>query len=153
MGVWGVEMRRIAIGADHRGFLLKEFLMSQHRIHNYVIQWVDVGTETRVQTDFPPFAFKVVKKLLAHEVELGILLCGTGIGMSMAANRFKHVYAALAWNAELAKRAREEDNANVLVLPADYLDEQQAFIIVDSWLQSAFLNEHYQQRLREIDMF
>jgi ribose 5-phosphate isomerase B len=146
-------MKRIALGADHHGYLLKEFLKLQHRIHDHQIQWLDVGTETTTRTDYPQFAFKVVKKLLSHEVDGGVLLCGTGVGMSMAANRFKHVYAALVWNAEVAKRACQEDNANILVLPADYINEQQALTIVTSWLLSTFVGEHYQKRLREIDMF
>ncbi len=149
----GWLMKRLAIGADHRGFAFKEFLVQQHTIAERVVQWIDVGTDQAIQTDYPHYAVKVTKKILAGEADGGILLCGTGIGMSMAANRFKRIYAALVWNATLAKRAREEDAANVLVMPADYLDQQEMLAIVGVWLTTDFLGEHYQNRLRELDMF
>ena len=149
----GWLMKRLAIGADHRGFTFKEFLVQQQTIAERMVQWVDVGADQAVQTDYPHYAFKVVKKILAGEADAGILLCGTGVGMSMAANRFKRIYAALVWNTELAKRAREEDDANVLVLPADYLNQQEVLDIVGVWLTTDFLGEHYQNRLRELDMF
>jgi len=146
-------MKQVAIGADHRGFVLKEFLVSQHRVRDHALSWIDVGTHTNAATDYPQYAFKVAQKVRAGEVERGILLCGTGIGMSIAANRFKKIYAALVWNTELAKRAREEDGANILVLPADYLSQEQVLEIVSVWLSGSFLGGHYQKRLHEVDMF
>jgi len=112
-----------------------------------------VGTDQPERADYPQYAFKVVKKLLAGEVDGAVLLCGTGIGMSMAANRFKRIYGALVWNEEIARRAKEEDNANVLILPADYIGEQEAIVLINAWLSAKFLNDGYQHRLHELDMF
>ena len=146
-------MKKLIIGNDHRGLALKNFLFAQHAIGNHVIQWHDVGTDQAERTDYPQYAFKAVKKLLAHEAEGAILLCSTGVGMSMAANRFKHIFGALAWTPEIAKRAKEEDNANILILPADYLSEQDALAVIAALLDARFLDEQYQNRLRELDMF
>lgn len=146
-------MNRLVIGADHHGFVLKEFLLRQRIIGDVSVQWIDVGTDQATPTDYPKYAFKAVKKFLAKEADGAVLLCGSGIGMCMAANRFKHVYAALVWNAEIAKRAKQEDDANVLVLPADYLEQREVITILASWLNAKFLDGHYQARLRELDMF
>lgn len=149
----GGVMKQIAIGADHRGFVLKEFLVHCHRVREHTITWIDVGTNSSESADYPAYAFKVVHKVRTGEADMGILLCGTGLGMSIAANRFKKIYAALAWNAEIARRARQEDGANILVLPADYLASEQVLEIVSVWLSSSFLGGHYQKRLHEVDMF
>ncbi len=146
-------MKRLAIGNDHRGVKLKNFLLAQRMIKNHIVGWCDVGTDQPERADYPQYAFKVVKKLLAGEVDGAVLLCGTGIGMSMAANRFKRIYGALVWNEEIARRAKEEDNANVLILPADYIGEQEAIVLINAWLSAKFLNDGYQHRLHELDMF
>ena len=146
-------MNRLVIGNDHRGFKIKNFLLQQRMIGDHVIQWHDVGTDQSERADYPQYAFKAIKKVLAQESSGAILLCGTGVGMSIAANRFKRIYGALVWNADIAKRAKEEDNANVLILPADYLQNQEIINIIDAWLSANFLGEQYQSRLRELDMF
>lgn len=125
---------KIAIGADHRGFALKEFFKKNERADTSLVQWVDCGAFTDERSDYPLFAHEVCLKILRGDVELGILLCGTGAGMAMAANRYKKIYAAVAWNRSIAKRVREEDFCNVLVLPADCLKEEEAVSIVDAWL-------------------
>ena len=87
----------------------------------------------------------------AGSAECGVLLCGSGVGMAIAANRFMHIYAALVWNCETAARAKEEDNANILVLPADYITPVQACNMVEAWLNAQFLHDRYQKRIDQID--
>jgi ribose 5-phosphate isomerase B len=146
-------MKRIVIGADHRGVALKNFLLEQRVIGDHVVQWLDVGTTNVERTDYPLYAFKAVKKLQAHEADYGVLICASGVGMSIAANRFKHIYAALAWCEDVARHARLHDNANILVLPAAYVTNEEARAMVGVWLQTEFLGGHYATRLRDLDQF
>ncbi|HBR70343.1 TPA: ribose-5-phosphate isomerase [Candidatus Dependentiae bacterium] len=146
-------MKKIAIGSDHRGYEIKRYLVSLDHIGDHKISWIDVGTSHNERTDYPQYAEKVVRFVQKHDVDCGILLCGTGIGMSIAANRFKGIFAALVWNEEVARRSKREDGSNVLVLPADYLDNEQALILVLAWLDSEFLGGHYAERLRQVESF
>lgn len=139
----------IAIGADHRGFALKSFLMQQKVSEQSV--WLDCGTFDSQRTDYPLFAYKVVQALLQGHASYGVLLCGTGVGMSIMANRFDRIYAGIAWNAEIALRNKQEDNINVLIIPADYCDQQESLVIVQTWLPASFKGGHYAQRLSLID--
>ncbi len=142
---------RIAIGTDHRGYELKEFLKENHTIGCSVIDWIDVGAQSSHRTDYPPFALQVSSLVITNEVDLGILLCGSGIGMAIAANRFAGIYAGVVWNEQLAQMAKEDDNVNVLVLPADFVTQEQALPIVRSWLSATFQAGRYQQRIEMID--
>lgn len=144
-------MKYIVIGSDHRGYHLKEFLTSLSQIGDETVSWVDIGTDNEERTDYPIYAEKAVEAIFAGDADCGILLCGSGVGMTIAANRFKGIYAVLAWDAEIAQRAKEEDKANVLVLPADYLEQDQAISIVQSWLEAQFLGGTYQNRVAQID--
>src|SRR3989338_6098797 len=94
---------KIAIGADHRGFLYKKKLM---QLPDFT--WIDKGTFDEQKTDYPLFAQAVVSSVLKKEANYGVLLCGSGIGMSIAANRHKGIYAALVWNNEIAVVAKED---------------------------------------------
>ena len=85
---------------------------------------------------------------VAHE---GIFVCGSGVGPSIAANRFKGIYAALCWNQEVARFAKEKNGANILILPADYLTLEQAFLIIEAWVGATFKGGRYQERLNMID--
>jgi ribose 5-phosphate isomerase B len=138
---------KIAIGADHRGFVLKQFIMSQFP-H---IKWIDVGAFSQERSDYPVFACNVVHELMQDNASLGIMLCGTGIGMAVAANRFKNMYAALAWNETVARQSREHDGANILVLPADFISSDQATSMIDVWINAQFLGGRYQKRIDMID--
>ena len=134
---------KIIIGADHRGYALKQELIAA--IPEY--SWLDSGAHTAERSDYPLFAADVCQSILAGTAELGILLCGTGVGMSIAANRYPGIYAALCWNASLARLAREDDGANVLVLPADFVSPAQAVCVVQAWLAASFKGGRYQERL------
>lgn len=139
---------KISIGADHRGYALKEFL----RKNFPDIEWIDVGTDNGDdRVDYPVFARSVCKMVQDGAAERGILSCGSGVGVSIAANRFKGIYAALCWSSEVAKAARQHDLANVLVLPADFISDQEALSIVEAWLHTEFLGGRYQERLEMLD--
>lgn len=144
-------MLTIAIGTDHRGFKIKEFLLGLEHIAHKKIKWLDVGTFQDVRTDYPLFGFPVCELIRDKQADKGILLCGTGVGMSIVANRFSHIYAALAWNEEVARRSKEEDNANILVLPADYLSQEAAYKCILAWICAEFKEERYAERLRLVN--
>ena len=142
---------RCAIGADHRGYALKQYLLGQSRIGDRPIHWLDVGTADTIRTDYPPFAHAAVTLLREGKVERVVLLCGTGAGMAIAANRYPKVYAAVVWNPEIARRVREEDNVQCLVVPADYLTQDEVFECIAAWLRAEFKAGVYQQRLDVIE--
>ncbi len=138
---------KICIGSDHRGFELKENIIEFYK--NY--EWIDVGTDSSEVTDYPLYAQAVCAAILEKKVDSGILLCGSGIGISIAANRFKGIYAALCWSPEVARLAKEDDNVNVLVLPADFISLSQAVSCIDIWQKTAFKGGRYAKRLNLID--
>lgn len=138
---------KISIGSDHRGFQLKEFIIK----HYQHVSWLDKGAFSDEKADYPMYAGLVAQALLSKEVQLGILLCGSGVGMSISANRYKGVYAALVWCPKVATLARQHDNANILVLPADFLTQEQATACIDAWLAASFSQGHYAKRLGLID--
>lgn len=141
----------ITVGADHRGFELKEFLKQKHQVGSYSITWLDCGAFSDERTDYPIFAQLVVQNIITEQATLGLLLCGSGIGMSIAANRFSGIYAGLVWNEEVARLAREDDNCNILVVAADFCDELLLLKMVDAWLHAEFKQGVYADRLKLID--
>jgi len=138
---------KIVIGADHRGFLHKEFIKK----HITSIEWIDVGTHNQDRVDYPIFSDKVVNAILANEVDLGVLLCASGGGMAIAANRHEAIYAVVAWNSEVARRCKQEDNANILVLPSDFISCDEAIVMINEWLAQEFKGGRYAERLTMID--
>jgi len=138
---------KIAIGADHRGFLHKNFIKQ----HMPLIEWIDVGTFNQERTDYPIFSDKVVNLMMTHVVDDGVLICGSGGGMAIAANRQKNIYAVVAWNDEVARRCKQEDNANVLVLPSDFISCEEAVVIINQWLAQKFKEGRYAGRIAMID--
>ena len=142
---------KIALGTDHRGFVLKELLKKHTNIASREIEWVDLGAHDAIRSDYPIFVDKVCEAMSSKSADYGILLCGSGVGMSIAANRYSGIYAALVWNQEVARMCKEEDNANVLVLPADFISEVQMLALVAAWLSATFKGGRYQERLAMID--
>ncbi len=139
---------KIVIGADHRGFNHKEYIKQ----HITPIQWVDVGAFNTKRSDYPIFSHAVCKMILQGEdVDLGVLICGTGVGMAITANRYKNIYAALAWNKKVARQSREHDNSNVIVLPSDYVSMEQAVAMVNAWREVSFIGGRYAERIKMID--
>ncbi len=142
---------KIAIGADHRGYAHKQFLLQHAMIADMPIEWIDVGAHDQERSDYPEFAKLVAEKVSAGEVDRGILICGSGIGMAVAANRFSGVYAAIVWNEQVAKISREDDYSNVLVVPSDFVNKEQSLAMVDAWLHATFRGGRYKQRIDMID--
>lgn len=138
---------KISIGTDHRGVNLKQKIIQ----HFSKIEWIDLGSNDAQKTDYCIYAKKVCENILSGKSDLGILICGSGIGMSIAANRMKKIYAGLCLNEEMAKAAREDDNINVLVLGADFLSPERAFSIIEAWRLAKFKGGHYQKRLELLE--
>ena len=141
----------IALGADHRGFALKQQLLKIPHYGDHTITWKDVGTDSDTRTDYPLYTRRVVNLLLKGQVDYGILTCGSGIGVSIAANRYKGIYAGIVWNETLARLATEHDNVNVLILPADYISIELAKACIGTWLSAEFKKGRYLDRLNMID--
>ena len=142
---------KIAIGADHRGYQLKEYLKNNFMLAETSIEWVDVGAYTQERSDYPEFSINVAKLVQEKKVTVGILICGTGVGMVIAANRFSGVYAGLAWNQEIARLAKEDDHTNILVLPADFISLEEGANMLYSWLTAECKQGRYAQRMQMID--
>ncbi len=130
-------MTKILIASDHAGFDLKEKLIKKLS----EIDWVDLGPENSSRVDYPDFAAKLAKKIQSGEFDQGILICGSGIGMCIAANRFNKVRAALVWNEESAQLSREHNNANVLCMGSRLIDHSLALKIVKTWLGTPFTDQ------------
>lgn len=144
-------MNIIAIGADHRGYRYKISLMNRFKMEGHTIEWIDVGTYDDTRTDYPEFAKSVCEKIEQGEAQCGILICGTGAGMAIVANRYKGIYAAVVWNDQIAQQSKEYDNVNVLVIPADFVTEEEAHGMVHAWLNASFKEGRYQKRISMID--
>lgn len=141
----------IYIGADHRGFELKETLKKFLKDQGYEV--IDVGNDHYDENDdYPDFA-KLVGRVISQDPvnRRGILICGSGVGMDIAANKFKGVRSALVNNPDRAYLSRNDDDTNVLSLGADFSDEEQAEKILSTWLATPFSNkEHHKRRLEKI---
>ena len=140
---------RIPIGADHAGFPLKQKLVDELKKLGY--EPIDVGTNSLDSTDYPDYAHPVAHQVDAGEAKRGVLLCGTGLGMAYAANRHHGVRAAVAWSPEIARLAREHNDANVLVLPARFLSDEQGLEILKTWLVTPFEGGRHQRRVDKIE--
>jgi ribose 5-phosphate isomerase B len=138
----------IAIGSDHGGFELKKHVIG-HLIEKG-IEVKDFGTFTEDSVDYPDCAKPVCKAVLSGEAERGILLCGTGIGISIAANKFDGIRAALCGDVFSAKMAREHNDANIICLGGRVTGRELAFMIVDTWLEAEHLGGRHADRIAKI---
>jgi ribose 5-phosphate isomerase B len=139
----------IPIGSDHAGYQLKERLVEELKALGY--EPLDLGTHSSESTDYPDYAHKVASEVEQRQAERGVLLCGTGLGMSYAANRHRGVRAAVAWSPEIAKLAREHNDANVLILPSRFVSEDQGVEILKTWLDTRFAGGRHSRRVEKID--
>ncbi|HTG50360.1 MAG TPA: ribose 5-phosphate isomerase B [Gemmatimonadales bacterium] len=139
----------IPVGADHAGYALKERLVSELRRLGY--EPLDLGTHSTESTDYPEYAHEVAARVEHHDAERGVLLCGTGVGMAYAANRHPGVRAAVAWSPEVARLAREHNDANVLVLPARFVSPEDGLEILRTWLGTEFAGGRHARRIAKID--
>jgi len=140
---------KIALGSDHGGFSLKQSLIPFLQARD--IQVADAGTlNSEESVDYPDFAERVALLVTHGEADAGILVCGTGIGISIAANKVPGIRAALVTDAFMARMAKEHNNANILVLGGRVLDEEKAAELVTAWLEAAFEGGRHQGRLDKI---
>lgn len=139
---------KIAIGSDHRGFALKEFLKPAISRLGHKVQ--DYGCTNTDSVDYPDYALPVARAVATGKVDRGILICSTGIGMNIAANKVQGIRAALCLTEQMAIRSRQHNNANILCLGADLLSPQQARKLVLRWLSTRFARGRHQRRLHKI---
>lgn len=140
---------KIVIASDHAGFFLKEKIKDFLQKEGHEV--LDMGTYSSVSVDYPEYGFKAVEKLLKGEAERGILICGTGIGMSIIANRFPGIRAALCHEPFSAQMARRHNNANVLVLGGRLIGDGMAVEIVRVFLTTEFEAGRHERRILLID--
>ena len=136
---------KIAIGADHGGFELKQILVAMLSDMGHEVS--DLGTDSAASVDYPDFSDQVCSQVLDGKAQFGILVCGTGIGMSMAANKYRGIRAALCDNEYSARMSREHNNANVLCLGDRVLGKGLAENIVEAWLSASFEGGRHQRRV------
>jgi ribose 5-phosphate isomerase B len=140
---------KILIASDHAGYQLKEQL--ERALDERGFEVHDLGADSADSTDYADYAHPLAERVSSGEVSRGVLLCGTGLGMSYAANRHAGVRAAVAWNPEVAKLARLHNDSNVLVLPARFLTAEQGIAILDAWLETPFEGGRHARRVDKID--
>lgn len=139
---------RVAIGSDHAGFALKEEV--KEYLGRAGVDLEDEGTVSRDSVDYPDYAEKVAIEVRDGKVDRGILMCGTGIGVCIAANKIHGIRAATAWDLEIARLSRLHNDANVLCLPGRYMDPALAIEIVKVWLATPFEGGRHQRRVDKI---
>ena len=138
----------IALGADHAGYSLKEALKGWLISHDY--QVLDLGTHSPESVDYPDYAALVAESVADHKVERGVLICGTGIGMSIAANKVPGIRAALCADLYTARMSREHNDANVLVLGGRLMGADMAVDILRAWLETDFAGGRHARRVDKI---
>jgi ribose 5-phosphate isomerase B len=138
----------IKIASDHAGFELKQFIITYCKDFHFK----DEGCYTLESIDYPDFAHPVAAYISKHPAEKGILICGSGNGMQMAANKHLHVRAALCWNKEIAKLARSHNDANILVMPARFITKEEAIEIFNAFFETSFEGGRHQKRVEKIDL-
>ena len=139
---------KIAIGADHAGFSLKEKLKKY--LQEKGIEVKDFGCQSEQSVDYPDFAHPVANAVENKEVDFGLLMCGSGNGINMTANKHQGIRSALCWTAEIAKLARQHNDANILTLPARFIEEAEAKKCVDVFLSTPFEGGRHEGRVKKI---
>lgn len=141
-------MNKIAIASDHAGFGLKERLKLYLKSRGLTIK--DFGTNSKERCDYPNFAYALAKEVSGGRIKRGILICKSGIGNSIVANKLPRVRAALCYNVKAARLSREHNDSNVLVLGSAFVNERLAKRITGAWLESEFQGGRYKIRLNQI---
>lgn len=140
----------LAIASDHAGFKLKNELLVYLLEKGFELQ--DFGPDSADSVDYPDYSHKVADSVATGENDLGIVICGSGNGVCITANKHKGIRAALAWEEEIASLARQHNNANVLCLPARFISKNKAFKIVDAWLNATFEGGRHENRIQKIEL-
>jgi ribose 5-phosphate isomerase B len=139
---------KIVVAADHGGFELKNIIKKYLVEHNYEV--LDLGTNTSNSVDYPDYGIKAGEEVMKGNAEKGIVVCGSGIGICIAANKVKGIRAALCHSIEYAKLSRQHNNANILSLGGRFLDEEEAIKIVETWLTTEFEGDRHEKRINKI---
>ncbi len=139
---------KIALCSDHAGYELKSIIEGYLQANG--IEYNDFGTYSAESCDYPDFAHKAAEAIENGECEMGIAMCGSGNGIAMTLNKHQKIRAALCWENELASLAREHNNANVLVLPARFIEPAKALQLVDTFLSTGFEGGRHQRRIDKI---
>lgn len=148
-GASGTQKPRIALGADHAGFHAKEVIRRFLAEQGYDVE--DLGTKSEESVDYPDFARQVAERVAGGGAQLGVLVCGTGIGMAMTANKVPGIRAGTAHDEMTARMAREHNDANVLTLGGRVVDDEKAVAIVREFLNAQFAGGRHQRRVEKIN--
>lgn len=140
---------KLSIGCDHGGFLLKEAIKKYLSDKGHIVY--DCGCYSQERVDYPVYAGLVCKSIQEKKAEMGILICTTGVGMSIAANKYKGIRAALISNIDACEFSRRHNDSNVLCLGAKYIKEKEAFAFADEFLNTEFAGGRHARRLAMID--
>ena len=140
---------KIALAADHAGFEEKEKIKAT--LDEIGVQYTDMGTNSADSVDYPDYARKVAEAVARGDYEQGLLVCGSGTGMAISANKVRGIRAAVAWNEEIARLAREHNNANVLSLAARYTTDEENQRIVKAWFAADFEGGRHATRVEKIE--
>lgn len=143
-----MDIKSIAIGSDHAGFDLKEIIKIHFKKSNIVFK--DFGPFNDDRADYPDFAHPVATAVENNEYTFGILICGSGNGINMTANKHQGVRSALCWQVDIAEMARLHNNANIIALPARYMDKEEALKCVDIFLATDFEGGRHAERVSKI---
>lgn len=139
---------KIAIGSDHAGFQLKKNIINKFKDK---IDFKDVGTYSEESVDYPDYAHLAAKELISNKVERVILICGSGNGVQMTANKHNNIRCALCWNEEITHLARQHNDANAISLPARFINENVAEKIVEAFIKTTFEGGRHQKRTKKIN--
>ena len=139
---------KIVIGADHAGFEYKEVVKKKKKKNN--IKIIDVGTHSLESCDYPDYAHAAAREIENGNVEFGILICGSAVGVSVTANKHQQIRAALCWQNEIAKLSRQHNNANIICLPARFVTIDEAIEMTHTFLTTDFEGGRHQKRVEKI---
>ena len=142
---------KVAIASDHGGFELKQKIVKL--LADAQVEHTDFGPMSADAVDYPDYAFLVGEKVAKKEFDRGILICGTGVGISIAANKVKGVRCALVHDVFTAKATRQHNDSNVLAMGGRVIGDEHAFMIVRMWLEEAFMGAHHTARLEKLDAY
>lgn len=140
--------KKIALAADHAGYEEKEKI--KQTLDSMGVEYVDMGTASTDSVDYPDYAKKVGEAVSSGDFEQGLLVCGSGTGMAIAANKIRGVRAAVAWSPDIARLAREHNDANILALPARFMSDDEANSVLKAWFEANFEGGRHARRVEKI---
>ena len=142
---------KIGIASDHAGFELKQYLINWLNENNFEV--ADFGTNSTASCDYPDYAHPLANAVEIGDCIFGIAICGSGNGINMTVNKHQEIRSALCWDTELAKLAREHNNANILALPARFISQEKALELVKTFLTTDFEGGRHQGRIDKISIY